>query len=197
MSQNELEKLHKSYSTKAGLAYLSEGSVFRNKDLHRDLGNKTWFELNLFGITGREFSERELKVINYIWLSTSYADVRIWPNRITALASSGRTTPILSLVGGVASCDAELFVAKPLVSCLSMYLSFADKITEGRALPDLLAEKIQAQKTIFGFGRPITSVDERVPHLVSFLHDLGMDNGAFFRMAFQIEAYLKQWGDTW
>lgn len=192
MSQNELEQLNKYYPTSAGLAFLSERSVYRGKDLHSELGSKSWFELNLYGITGREFSSKELKILNYIWLSTSYADIRIWPNRITALAGSARTSPILSLVGGIASCDAELFVAQPLVSCLSMYRSFDKKIKRGENLEDLLKIKIANKKTIFGYGRPLTSSDERVPHLVKFLNDLSADNGYFFKMAFKIEAFLKK-----
>ncbi len=192
MSLNDLNNLHNQYPTKTGLAYLSERSVFRGKDLHNDLDHMTWFELNLFGITGKEFSEIELKILNYIWVSTSYADIRIWPNRISSLASAARTTPILSMVGGIASCDAELFVAKPLVSCLSMYRNLGRKISKGISLDDLIEGKLHQNKTIYGFGRPISSLDERVPHLVLFLNSLKCDNGYYFRMAFQIEDYLKR-----
>lgn len=192
MSLNDLTKLNLHYPTSSGLAYLSECSIFRNQDLHHELGSLDWFSLNLFGITGRKFQQNELEVLNYIWLSTSYADIRIWPNRIAALASTTRTTPILSMVGGIASCDAELFVAKPLVSCLSMYLSIGKKISEHHSLNDIIEEKINHKKTIFGYGRPITSTDERVPHLVKFLHDREMDNGRYFKMAFKIEAILKE-----
>jgi len=192
MSQSDLEKLNAKYPTDAGLAYLSERSVFKGKDLHNELSDMSWFELNLFGITGRQFSDGDLKILNYIWTSTSYADIRIWPNRISALASSARTTPILSMVAGIASCDAELFVATPLVNCLSMYRSFRNKLNNGQSLESLLEDKIENNETIFGFGRPISSVDERVPHLVMFLNSLERDKGESFKMAFQINDYLKR-----
>jgi citrate synthase len=193
MALNDLEGLHSQYKTNAGLAYLSECSIFRNKDLHHDLGELSWFEFNLFGITGKKYSPVELEILNFIWVSTSYADIRIWPNRIAALASSARTTPILSMVGGIASCDAELFVAKPLVSCLSMYLSIGKKLeNNSSSLNEIIEEKLIHKKTIFGFGRPITSTDERVPHLITFLHKRNMDNGKYFKMAFKIEAILKE-----
>lgn len=198
MSLNDLTQLHQHYPTSSGLAFLSECSIFKNKDLHHELGSLDWFSLNLFGITGREFQQKELEVLNYIWLSTSYADIRIWPNRIAALASSARTTPILAMVGGIASCDAELFVAKPLVSCLSMYLSIGKQLEtrkqehKNSSLNTIIEEKINSKKTIFGYGRPITSTDERVPHLVKFLHERDMDNGRYFKMAFKIEAILKE-----
>lgn len=192
MTNSVLNKLHQQYPTQAGLAFLSECSIFRNKNLHTELDSLTWFEFNLFGITGKNFTKNEVEVLNYVWLSTSYADIRIWPNRIAALASTARTTPILSMVGGIASCDAELFVAKPLVSCLSMYRSIHSRLKNGELLNDIILEKINSKKTLFGFGRPITSVDERVPHLVKFIHNKKMDNGDYYKMAFKIEAILKR-----
>lgn len=191
MSLKDLHQLHKNYPTRAGLAYLSECSIFKGKDLHRELAHLNWFELNLYGITGRTFSQAELKILNYIWCSTSYADIRIWPNRIASFAGSSRTTPILAMVAGISSCDAELFVAKPLVSCLSMYRNFEKQIKSGASLIDLLEEKLKSKRTIFGFGRPISSIDERVPHFVEFLNSLEQDTGFCFKLAFQIESYLK------
>ncbi|WP_444994286.1 citrate/2-methylcitrate synthase [Aliikangiella sp. IMCC44359] len=192
MSINDLQTLHQCYPTNSGLAYLSERSIFRGKNLHDDLNHLSWFELNLFGITGRRYSAIELKILNYIWLSTSYSDIRIWPNRIAALASSARSTPIMSLVGGISSCDAELFVAKPLVSCLSMYLQLKKRLDDNEELDAELQKRLDNNETIYGFGRPISSIDERVPHLVLFLNSMKKDTGYFFKLAFKIEDFLKR-----
>ncbi len=189
---NPLLSLNKNYPTSAGYAELSQYSIFRDKNLHEEFKTSSWFELNLYGITGKRFSEKELKILNYIWISTSYSDVRIWPNRITALAGSSRATPLISLIGGLASCEAKLFVAQPLVSCLCFFLEISKKIKLGNNLETLLKERIEHNKTIFGYGRPITSVDERVPHFIKFLNELDADKGENFKLAFKIERFLKQ-----
>ncbi|MET1253628.1 hypothetical protein [Aliikangiella maris] len=184
--------MHTHYPTDSGYAYLSEKSIFREKDLHNDFTSESWFELNLYGITGREFTEVQLKILNYIWRSTSYSDIRIWPNRIAALAGTTRSTALMSIVGGLSSCDAELFVTQPLVNCLVMYQKMEKLLTiHGQSLEFLIQQKLDSNETIFGFGRPITSVDERVPHFVSYLNRLGCDKGFHFKLAFKIEAILK------
>ncbi|TQV77057.1 hypothetical protein FLL45_03640 [Aliikangiella marina] len=192
MTEQQLSAYRQSYPTHAGIAELSRGSIFRGKNLHEFIKNKTWFELNLFGITGRQFSSNEIKVLNYIWSSTSYADIRIWPNRVAAIAAAARTTPILAMVGGISTCDAELFVARPLVTCLKMLKAIGDKVDNGADYQDLIDEKLNKKQTIYGYGRPITSIDERVPHFVNFLNEQQHPVGANFKLAFKIEAYLKQ-----
>lgn len=192
MTRSELEQLRRCYPTTAGFAELSKRAVYRNHDLHQTLKNLSWFELNLYGITGRRFSPVQVRVLNYLWLQTSYADVRIWPNRIVALAGSARSTPLLALVGGMASCDAELFVATPLVRCLAMLRRLRDQIQEGASLETLLQAELDQRRTVYGFGRPIASLDERIPHLVTFLRELDSDHGECFRLAFRIEAFLLE-----
>jgi len=86
--------------TNVGKAFLSERVVMRGRDLHRDLGNMSWFALHLYGITGRDFTDNELKLLNYLWVSTSYPDPSIWPNNTAALAGSARATIIGRYCGG-------------------------------------------------------------------------------------------------
>lgn len=188
---NPLLSLNKKYPTSAGFAELSQYSMFRDKNLHEAFKSSSWFELNLYGITGRTFSKTELQILNYIWVSTSYADVRIWPNRIAALAGSSRATPLISMIGGLASCEAKLFVAQPLVNSLSCFYEISAKIKSGNSLEAILTEKLKNNETVFGYGRPITSIDERVPHFIDFLHEHHADNGENFRLAFKIEKILK------
>jgi len=192
VTPSELEAFRRCYPTTAGFAELSKRSVYGEHDLHHSLKDLSWFELNLYGITGRRFSPVQVRMLNYLWLQTSYADVRIWPNRIAALAGSARSTPLLALVGGMASCDAELFVATPLVRCLAMLRRVRRQVSEGEALETLLQAELDHGRTVYGFGRPIASVDERVPHLVTFLRDLDADHGECLRLAFRIEAFLLE-----
>ncbi|HEY4542485.1 MAG TPA: hypothetical protein VIG66_08960, partial [Noviherbaspirillum sp.] len=65
--------------------------VFRGQNLHIDLKNMDWVELYVFGITGRRFTPEQLRLMHSIWTYTSYPDVRLWNNRVAALAGSTRS----------------------------------------------------------------------------------------------------------
>ena len=59
------------WPTRMGKAFLCEWVVMRGKDLHHELGSWDWFKMYCFSITGREFTDNQLKLLNWIWLATS------------------------------------------------------------------------------------------------------------------------------
>ena len=63
--------------TRMGACFLGSHVVFRGKKLHAELGDARWIDLYLFGITGRRFEDRELRLLETIWSYTSYPDARI------------------------------------------------------------------------------------------------------------------------
>lgn len=177
--------------TEMGRSYLSQRVVYRGKDLHHDLKNLSWIELFAYGITGRQFSESEVKLLNFIWVSTSYPDKSIWPNHITALAGTARTTPPLALAAGIASCEAAIFGGKPFKVAIDFFKRANSYVSDGGELADFVDAELKQHKVIFGYGRPLASTDERVPHLIKFVKENPINSLEHFNLAIKVAILLK------
>lgn len=176
--------------TTVGKAFLSERVVMRGRDLHHDLGDTSWFALHLYGITGRDFSENELKLLNYLWVSTSYPDPSIWPNNTAALAGSARATASLAMAAGLVTSEASLFGVKPLKKVLAFFLKAKQQRANGRLLADIVEDEIKTNGLVYGYGRPLVSIDERVPHTINKVKELGFADGECYKMSLEINDYL-------
>ena len=177
--------------TKMGRSFLSERVVFRGQDLHHQLKDLSWIELYAFGITGQNYSESQVKLLNYIWLSTSYPDKSIWPNHITALAGNFRTTPALALSAGIAACEATIFGGKPFRTSIDFFIRCRQQLETGKTLKSFVNDEISTHKIIYGYGRPLASTDERVPHLIKFVKQLGINETEHFDIAIDVAKLLK------
>ena len=178
--------------TSMGRSFLGERVVFRGADLHFDLCNMDWLELMTFGITGRRLTAPEVKVLNYLWVATSYPDKSIWPNHVAALAGTGRTTPGLAMSAGMASCEAAIFGSGPMRRCIDFMIRAKIAIDTGVELERFVEEELENNKVIYGYGRPLAKTDERVPHLVKFVLASGMENTEHFFLAMKVANILKE-----
>jgi hypothetical protein len=151
---------------------------------------RSWLEELVHGITGRCFAPAEIQLLNYIWVSTSYTDPRIWCNRIAALAGSARTTATLGLAAAMNATEATLYGHRPLVSTLDLLRRARGALQQGGTLPDFLDAEQLRHRHIFGYGRPLASIDERVPRVLAFMRSLGIAHGEHLRLAFAIEDHL-------
>jgi hypothetical protein len=176
--------------TTMGGAFLGERVVFRGKDLHAELGDRSWLELWVYGITGRFFAPNEVRLLNYIWVSTSYPEPRIWCNRIAALAGSARTTATLGLSAALNATEATLYGHRPVVACLDLLQRTCHELHQGATLASVLDAELLRHRQLFGYGRPLASVDERVPRLLAFMQSLSIAHGEHLRLAFAIEDHL-------
>ena len=116
-------------------------------------------------------SRLAFKLLNFIWVSTSYPDKSIWPNHITALAGTARTTPPLALAAGIAICEAAIFGGKPFKVAIDFFKTANSYVSDGGELADFVDAELKQHKVIFGYGRPLASTDERVPHLIKFVKE--------------------------
>lgn len=192
MKSNTLLEHEDRLHTKMGKAFLCERVVFRGKDLHHDLCQNDWFSLYLYSITGREFLDIEKKALNFIWSSTSYPDPSIWPNNNSALAGSVRTTASLSLMSGMVISEASLYGRRPDKRSIDFFLRAAKAIDEGSTLEDFIELELGLYKKIYGYGRPLAKVDERIPHTINKMKALGLNEGRYFKMALEVYKYLNK-----
>jgi citrate synthase len=173
-------------TTKMGKAFLTQRVVYRGKDLHHHFKGASWLELFLFGITGKEFSDPELKLLNYFWISTSYPDKSIWPNHITALAGSSRSTPMLAFSAGLAACEASIYAGKPVKLSIDFFLRLGKSVKDDAQLKTFFELELKKHKIIYGYGRPLAGTDERVPHVLAYAQELGLTKGKHLKLAIEL-----------
>lgn len=192
MSINTKLKHEDTIVTRMGKGFLGERVVYRGKDLHHQLKNKQWLELFAFGITGREFSENELKLLNFIWVSTSYPDKAIWPNHITALAASSRSTASLALSIGMTVCEASIYGGKPFKVGIDYFLRASNAIKQGIQIENFIENELLNHHVVFGYGRPLASSDERIPHMINFAQQLNLVSGEHLSIALNTAKYMRK-----
>lgn len=172
--------------------WLGSQAVFRGLDLHRDLQDMNWFELNVFGITNRRFSRDQLRVLEAIWTCTSYPDSRIWNNRVSALSGTTRSTGALGMAAAVAVSEARIYGLGPGLSAYDFFIKALSKTSEGASLKSVIKEHLAVSRGIGGYGRPLTSEDERIEPLMALVRELGLDQGKHLQLAFQVDEALRE-----
>lgn len=176
--------------TGAGAFIPGERVVFRGHDLHTSLRDLGWLELYLFGFTGRRFTPQQMKVLNAMWTYTSYPDSRIWNNRVSALAGTNRSTGTLGIAAALAVSDAKLYgrgIDRRAIEFLIRAKACADK---GEDLTVLVQAELKTNRSIAGYGRPIVAEDERIAPMMALVHEQGLDNGQYLKLAFEVEKIL-------
>lgn len=186
-----LARCEDNWVTAMGAWFPGERVVLRGRDVLNDLGHRPWMEYFIYGINGLEDS-RFARFVEGVWaLTTSYPDPRLWNNRVAALAGTVRSTGVMALSAGIAVSEASLYGLRTSKGALDFLYRADRKLAEGAPLEDVVWEELRTHRRVFGYGRPITSVDERVGPLLAFARSLGMGDGKFLRLAFDIENYLK------
>lgn len=166
--------------------------VFRGQDLHRDLKDMEWLEFYLFGITGRRFSPEQRRLLHSLWTYTSYPDVRLWNNRVAALAGNSRSTGFLGTSAALAVSEASIFGGGIFARTVDFMIRTQKRLEQGDALAACLREEFAAHRSIGGYGRPLINGDERIPPILALARELELDQGTYLRLAFAIEEALLE-----
>lgn len=164
--------------------------VFRGHDLHTDLKDMDWVELYVFGITGRRFSREQLRLMHSIWTYTSYPDVRLWNNRVAALAGSARSSGNLGVAAALAVSEASIYGRGIDMRAISFLIDTRKRLDEGGLLDECMQQELQAHRSIAGYGRPLINSDERNQPMLALARSLGLDQGRYLRLAMNVEDAL-------
>jgi len=177
--------------TRMGAWFPGERVVFRGKDLFNDLGDQRWMGLLLHGITGRLFSDKQIRLFEGIWtLSASYPDPRLWNNRVAALAGTARSTGALGIGAAVAVSEATIYGGRPVLGAIDFFLRAKKHLDKGLELAEFIDQQLHQHRVIAGYGRPIIGIDERIQPLMSLANELGFGDGVHVKLAFQVEKIL-------
>ena len=175
--------------TEVGACYPGSHAVFRGHDLHVEFKNMDWIELYVFGITNRRFSPEQLRLLQAMWVYTSYIDARIWNIRVAALAGSSRSTPTLGLSAALAVSEATIYGGHPFVRAIDFIQQALKLVNQSKCLEDVISNELKIRR-IYGYGRPISSKDERNAWLLGLANELQLDQGPNLKIAFEIERIL-------
>ncbi|MCP4155395.1 MAG: hypothetical protein GY757_47155 [bacterium] len=196
----DLFKYEDRWATGMGAWLRDEGKVlYRDKELFRDLKNLPWMGLLLYGITGRIFEKKALKLFEAIWvISVSYPDPRLWPNRIAAFAGTARSTATSGIAAAVAACEAVFFGNRANIRSIDFLLRTKQQLDRGMDLDELVRAELKKNRRIYGYGRPVKpQKDERIDPLMEVARELGFADGYFVKLAFDIEAALLRGRWRW
>lgn len=178
--------------TAMGAWFPGERVVFRGRDLFSELKHLGWMALLLYGITGRFFDQRQLRLFEGMWaLCTSYPDPRLWNNRVAALAGTARSTAALAIAAATAASEATIFGGRPVIRSIDFLLRTRARLAQGEALQTVVAHELKTHRGIAGYGRPLVRTDERIEPLAALAGELGFDRGEHFRLAFDVERVLQ------
>ncbi len=177
-------------ATRMGAIFPGERAVFRGHDLHASLKDMDWLELYLFGITGRRFTPQQIKVLQAIWSYTSYPDARIWNNRVAALAGTARSTGTLGITAALAVSEAQIYGGGAVLRAIDFLARVKTRVDAGADLAELVRAELMQQRGIAGYGRPITSGDERIAPMMALVREQGLDGGGHLKLAFEVEKIL-------
>lgn len=191
MGPELLEENHGVLKSRMGTFFPGSHVIFRGQDLHTSLKDMDWLELYVYGITGRRFTPEQLKLMHAIWTYTSYPDVRLWNNRVAALAGSVRSSGTLGVAAALAISEASIYGGGILARSLDFFLRTAERVEAGHPLADCLREELETHRSIGGYGRPLINGDERIQPMMTLAKDLGLDGGRYLRLAFAIDDELQ------
>jgi len=192
--------------TDIGAWFPGERVVLRGKDIFSELKDMPWMEMLLYGITGRRFTEKQIKLFESIWvISTSYPDPRLWNNRIAALAATTRSTTVLGISAGTAISEATVYGSRPIVAAFDFLHNVEKRLESGESLSAVLQDSYTSSKntagssgsglerriaSIPGYGRPVINKDERISNLLDMASELGCSDGQYAKLATKIEQVL-------
>lgn len=176
-------------TTRVGACYPGSHANFRGHDLHRDLKDLDWVELYIFGITGRRFSQPQVRLLHALWVYTSYPDARLWNNRVAAFAASVRSSSNLGMAAAIAVSEASVYGGRAGLQSMQFLMRARAALDAGADLQGFVQMELKARR-IYGYGRPINSTDERIPWMMALAKELGFDNGRHLTIAFEVENIL-------
>ncbi|MGS2724552.1 hypothetical protein ACVBEJ_12485 [Porticoccus sp. GXU_MW_L64] len=192
MSVDRLKRFEDYWETTMGACFPGERVVLRGKDLFDEAYESGWLSLLLYGITGKEFNETDLEMMEaMIALCGSYPDPRIWNNRVSALTGTSRSTASLGFAAAAAVTEAQIYGHGAVLKATEFLEEGVKRVEDDNKIAEFSLSWMKKERRIPGFGRPITDIDERIEPLLRIAKRLGVDKKPHVVFALKVESYLK------
>jgi len=171
----------------AGIAELGRQVIVHGLDLHHDCLAMSLFEYTAFATLGRRLPPPRARILERIFIATGYPDARIWCNRIAGYLGSARVDPGYMLAAAVAASDSVAYGFRALRAAYDAQAAIPEPVPEReRWLTATLAE----HRVLSGYGRPMTTSDERIAATLLILAEAGERAGPALRRAFWLHDRL-------
>ncbi len=186
-----LKQCEDNWQTDMGAIIFGEDAILRGKSVLSDFKGASWMEYFLYGITGERI-QNYAALVEGVWrISTSYPDPRLWNNRVAALAGTTRSTGVLAIAAGVAVSEATIYGLGPVKGAVDFLYRAEKQIRQDKTISEITWQELKKYRNVCGYGRPLVAADERIQPLLEFSKSLGLGEGKYMTLAFEIEAYLK------
>lgn len=188
-----LKHFENNWETEMGAWFPGERVVFRGKDLLNDLGDSSWLELLCFGMSGKFLENEKLEFLNAAYvLCSSFPDPRLWNNRIASLAGTTRSTGCLAIAAATAVSEASIYGRRADIRACDFIARGNSRHKKGESIESIVNHELKNFRGIPGFGRPLTSEDERIAPLLAKAESLGLAGGENLGFVNEVQAYLKE-----
>jgi len=189
---NQLQQAEDNWVTDLGAWFAGERVVLRGRDLFSDLSDQSWMSIWMLSITGRTFSDELVEFWSRMWvICTSFPEPRLWNNRVGALSGSAKTTAALAVGAATAVSEAKSYGRQADVGAYAFISKVKKLVDSGASLGEILEKEMKVKHEVPpGFGRPIISVDERIPPVKRLAEELGTSKGAHYKLALAIDECL-------
>ncbi|NWF35678.1 hypothetical protein [Mariprofundus sp. KV] len=183
-------------TSKSGGWTIGGEATLHGYNIHQELTHQTsWIQVLLLSITGRLYDGNQTRLIEALFVATGYPDPRLWCNRVVALAGSARVSAGAALSVGVASAEAktyggqaEYYAARGFSECC--------RIFQDQGEDDLIIHMkavLKKERVMFGFGRPLTRVEERIEPIERMAKEMGIEDGPHLATVKHMEILLKRY----
>jgi len=192
-----------SFSDRRDLVISSSGgwtiggeATLHGYNIHQELiHHASWMQSMILSVTGRQYPENVAQFIEAMFVATGYPDPRLWCNRIVSFAGTARCPAAGAISAGIASAEgkvyggqSEYFAAKFLDSAHTIHME------QGKVpLERFVKQYVQNKRVVYGYGRPLTKVEERIAPMERVAEKLGIVQGEYLLTAWQVEKQLKRW----
>ncbi len=183
-------------SSKSGGWTIGGETTLHGYNIHQELTHQTsWVQVLMLSVTGRLYDENQIRLVEALFVATGYPDPRLWCNRIVALAGSERVSAGAALSIGVASAEAKIYggqaeyaAAKTFIECHRIFQE-----QDESALLSHMKSVLKRERAIFGFGRPLTKVEERIAPIERMAKELDIEDGPHLSTVKHMEMLLKRY----
>lgn len=181
--------------SKKGGWVLGKGiSLYRYSLLDDLLGEASFYQVVILGITGRLPEQRFSKWLEATFICMSWPDPRIWCNQVSTFGGELRSSSVSSIAAGLLSSESSMYGTGAGLAAFD-FIDKAQKFCTNEGTVEKFIESVAKTRMGLqapGFGRPIAKGDERVTAMLDYASKLGYSNGPHIKLAMEIEKYLQE-----
>ena len=87
--------------------------------------------------------------------------------------------------------EATIYGLKPIKGATDFLYRADKRLAEGETLEQIIKAELKQYRSVYGYGRPLVTGDERVEPMMDFARSIGCGEGKYIKLAFAIAEYLS------